>query len=384
MTLTHPLRLAGLILMILLAASPPEAQALSLGRLQGSAQIGRPLALTVQIQTDPGEDLSALCLEAEVYHAETRQDPRGVRVQADAAQPAMVRISSANGVDEPVVTLLLRAGCAQKTTRRYVLLADPPTDTVAPPALAASSAAPAVSTAPSAPDASSSAAVPVQTATTTVPHTKALKPPHRKSKRKVTKPRLTLAAPAPPASQPPSPPAKAGSVSLATTAAPTLGSASATETPTAAAQALAQERISLLERDIKAAQAAALRHEAALAGLQARLTKAEAERFPMEVIYALVGLVLACLTAVGWLWSRLRRVQADSGEWWSSSVMTPSAAFANSNLAAPVPAASPAPNPPGNAPPAAAAQPPDLNALIDFDLNQPKAPREPGETASKP
>jgi len=108
------MRLAGLILMLLLAAGPPEAQALSLGRLQGTAQIGRPLALTVQIQTDPGEDLSALCLEAEVYHAETRQDPRGVRVQADAAQPATVRISSANGVDEPVVTLLLRAGCAQK------------------------------------------------------------------------------------------------------------------------------------------------------------------------------------------------------------------------------------------------------------------------------
>jgi hypothetical protein len=275
-----------------------------------------------------------------------------------------------------VVTLLLRAGCAQKTTRRYVLLADPPTDTVAPPALAASSAAPAVSTAPSAPDASSSAAVPVQTATTTVPHTKALKPPHRKSKRKVTKPRLTLAAPATPVT--------GGSASLAATAAPPLGSASATETPTPAAQALAQEKISLLERDIKAAQAAALRHEAALAGLQARLTKAEAERFPMEVVYALVGLVLACLTAVGWLWSRLRRVQADSGEWWSNSVMTPSAAFANSNLAAPVPAASPPPNLPGDAPPAAAVQPPDLNALIDFDLNQPKAPREPGETASKP
>ncbi|MEI6759309.1 MAG: hypothetical protein WCO22_02550 [Betaproteobacteria bacterium] len=294
MTRTHPMRLAGLILMLLLAAGPPETQALSLGRLQGTAQIGRPLALTVQIQTDPGEDLSALCLEAEVYHAETRQDPRGVRVQADAAQPATVRISSANGVDEPVVTLLLRAGCAQKITRRYVLLADPPIDTVAPPILAASSAAPAVPAAPPAPDSSSSATVPVQTAAATVPHTKALKPQHRKSKRKVTKPRLTLAA----------------------TAAPPLGSASAAETPTAAAQALTQEKIFLLERDIKAAQAAALRQEAALAGIQARLNKAEAERFPLEVFYALVGLVLACLTAVGWLWNRLRRVQADSGEWW--------------------------------------------------------------------
>ncbi|MEY4268379.1 MAG: hypothetical protein RIS90_2914, partial [Pseudomonadota bacterium] len=132
MTLLCPPALAPLLLGLLLAGLVPDVRALSLGPLQGSALIGRPLELTVQIQAEPGEDLAALCLEAEVYHADTRQDPRSVRIQTDPAQPTLVRISATGRVDEPVVTLLLRAGCAQKITRRYVLLADPPVEPLAP------------------------------------------------------------------------------------------------------------------------------------------------------------------------------------------------------------------------------------------------------------
>jgi hypothetical protein len=158
------------------------------------------------------------------------------------------------------------------------------------------------------------------------------------------------------------------------------------------AQALAEEKIRRLERDMTAAQALAARQEAGLVALQARLSKAEAERFPVEVLYALVALVLACLTVVGWLWSRLRRLQADSGEWWSNSVMTQSAAFANSNQASPVTAASLAQNLDGNStragpvsgvapsvlpsgmPPPSDFQATDLSNLVDFDLNQSRQP----------
>ena len=139
---------------------------------------------------------------------------------------------------------------------------------------------------------------------------------------------------------------------------------------------------------MKAAQALAARQEAGLLALQTRLNKAEAERFPVEVLYALVALVLACLTVVGWLWSRLRRLQADSGEWWSNSVMTQPAAFANSDVASPVTAASLAQNLSGHStragavselapsalpsgvPPTADFQATDLTNLVDFDLNQ--------------
>ena len=390
---------------LLLAGLLPSASALSLGLLQGSALIGRPLTLAVQIQAEPGEDLAALCLEAEVYHADTRQDPRSVRIQTDPAQPALVRISSVNRVDEPVVTLLLRAGCAQKTTRRYVLLADPPAEPLAPGAVAvtplpqtAEAVAPtpaASATVPSAPEATASAqaatqgvrpaasapmrtaAVPERPGSTVLPAGGSLRPA-------TSGPRLTLSSPRPPASAASSPGTSPSAPALAT---PPLAPASAANAA-AEAQALAEEKIRQLERDMKAAQALAARQEAGLLALQTRLSKAEAERFPVEVLYALVALVLACLTAVGWLWSRLRRLQADSGEWWSNSVMTQPAAFANSDVASPVTAASLAQSLSGNntrsgpvselapsalpsgMPPTADFQATDLTNLVDFDLNQ--------------
>jgi hypothetical protein len=162
----------------------------------------------------------------------------------------------------------------------------------------------------------------------------------------------------------------------------------------AEAQALAQEKIRQLERDMTAAQALAMRQDATLVALQVRLNKAETERFPVEVLYALVALVLACLTAVGWLWSRLRRLQADNGEWWSNSVMTPSVNFAETGQAGPVTAASLAQSLSGDSTHAGLSSPPvsqaapsarpsatefqstDLNNLIDFDLNQSRQPPE--------
>jgi pilus assembly protein FimV len=390
---------------LLLAGLLPSASALSLGLLQGSAVIGRPLALAVQIQAEAGEDLAALCLEAEVYHADTRQDPRSVRIQTDTAQPALVRISSASRVDEPVVTLLLRAGCAQKTTRRYVLLADPPAEPLAPGAVAViplpqtaevAAPTPAASAAvPSAPEAPASAPAatqggrpaalaPVRTAVAPERIGSAVSPAGGSLRPATSGPRLTLSPPRPPASPTSSPGISPSAPALAT---PPLAATSAADAA-AAAQALAEEKIRQLERDMKAAQALAARQEAGLLALQTRLNKAEAERFPVEVLYALVALVLACLTVVGWLWSRLRRLQADSGEWWSNSVMTQPAAFANSDVASPVTAASLAQNLSGHStragavselapsalpsgvPPTADFQATDLTNLVDFDLNQ--------------
>jgi len=396
MTLPRLPPLVRLVIGSLLAGGLPGVHALSLGPLQGAAVIGRALELTVQIQAEPGEDLAALCLEADVFHAETRQDPRSVRIQTDPSQPTLARISSTGRVDEPVVTLLLRAGCAQKITRRYVLLADPPLESLAPmptasmtvptppvPAAAPSALAVPVSVplatpgdraAASAPGRPASAPAPARPGPAAVPANVASRPLASGS-------RLKLTAPRPPTSQP----------VLAPPATPPVLAASASEAA-ADAQAQVQEKIKQLERDMKAAQALVARQDAALVALQARLSKADTERFPVEVLYALVGLVLACLTAVGWLWSRLRRLQADSGEWWSNSVMTPSANFAETGQGAPVTAASLAQSlsgdsahaglssrPMSQAAPSARPSttefaPTDLNNLIDFDLNQSKQP----------
>ena len=124
------------------------ALALTLGSLQGPVWIGRSMDVALALYAEAGEDMAALCLEADVFYADTRQDPRSVSLSFKAGlpgQPAMLRIASAALVDEPMVTLHVRAGCVHKTSRRYVLLADPPLDLPAPapaPPLAASPPAP--------------------------------------------------------------------------------------------------------------------------------------------------------------------------------------------------------------------------------------------------
>jgi hypothetical protein len=147
------------ILAILLLGSAIDSSSLTLGRLRGAAIVGQPLDITVQAQLSPDENAGSLCAEADVFHADTRQDASRVRVNVDGgqSQTANIRITSSVPVDEPVVTVYLKVGCSnQKISRRFVMLADVPSEPVAAPSLpvvaapiAAAPQAP-VSTAPSA------------------------------------------------------------------------------------------------------------------------------------------------------------------------------------------------------------------------------------------
>lgn len=106
--------------------------------MRGLAVVGQPLEVSVPFQLDAEESASSLCIEADVFHADTCQEPGRFRVTVDAplqlSQAATVRISSAASVDEAIITVYLKAGCAQKSTRRYVLLADFPSEPVLPAA----------------------------------------------------------------------------------------------------------------------------------------------------------------------------------------------------------------------------------------------------------
>lgn len=108
------------------------ASALSIGELSGSAAVGRPLAVTAPIQLDePAQGNSPGCVSAEVLYGDQRLDSSRVQIdlQPDATrQVSWARITSAAVVDEPFVTLVLRAGCGRATSRRFVLLADAPRD----------------------------------------------------------------------------------------------------------------------------------------------------------------------------------------------------------------------------------------------------------------
>ena len=155
--MTQGLRMAvkAAIFCCMLLGGVAPALALTLGSLPGPVWIGRSMDVALALYAEAGEDMAALCLEAEVFYADTRQDPRSVSLSFKAGlpgQPAMLRIASAALVNEPMVTLHVRAGCVHKTSRRYVLLADPPIDLPAP--------APAPAPAP--PLAASPPALPVQ------------------------------------------------------------------------------------------------------------------------------------------------------------------------------------------------------------------------------
>ena len=117
-------RLLGLLLLL---GAALDSQALTLGRLRGAAILGQGLDVSVQVTPDADESAGNLCLEADVFYADARQDPARVQVSlepAAAGQPVNARIVSGVAIDEPMVTVYLRAGCAQKTSRRYVLLSD--------------------------------------------------------------------------------------------------------------------------------------------------------------------------------------------------------------------------------------------------------------------
>jgi hypothetical protein len=102
--------------------------AASLGRYSGAVIIGRPLDIRVQAIAGADEDLSAQCVQAEVFFGDNQIGPASVRTSIQRNAPdaeASVRVQTTIPVNEPIVSVQLKAGCVAAFSRRYVLLADP-------------------------------------------------------------------------------------------------------------------------------------------------------------------------------------------------------------------------------------------------------------------
>lgn len=331
----HRTKIVGLALLCVAFSSA----ALTLGRARGAVLIGQPLELVVQIQLDAGEDPSSLCFEAEVFHADTRQDASQVRVLVEAitsGQMANVRVLSSAPVDEPVVTVYVRTGCAQKTSRRYVLLADLASEVVAPPTVPVPRSVAAPAQAPIKPNLPPAAAKSPATASAAPPAAAASpakakrvatlkaaagrgddgKRPEVKISIDSAKPALTDKKPKPARSGGQSR-LKLDPVDLLSDRIANLDSFM-TFAPTEDAL-LNIKKVQKLEADVKAMRDATLKSEASLVDLRARLQKAEASRFPEVAIYGLMALVMACLAGLAWLWNRQRRAAPGSLDWWSDS-----------------------------------------------------------------
>ena len=364
----------SLALLILLAAV--QSQALTLGRIQGAALIGRPLAVSIAVQADAGQSLAASCFEADVFHGDNKQDPAGVKVRLEptaSGQGSVLRISSDTPVNEPIVTVYLRAGCAQAISRRYVLLADIVSEQAAPaiprvgavplvdPVTAPAGASPALraaqataplahsAPAPSAPDvagAGQGVAAPRAPGAGQIPAAAAAT--RRAAKSATAKPAPTRPAAAKPAAAAVKP-APAKPVAAAATAqddkaragrtggqsrlrldplellserVATLESVSVNApTQAAAREARDAQRLDSLEASVKSLVALAAKNEVSLLELRARLEHAQAERYNNPVVYLLLALLLLSLFAIAYLLSRSsRRARQEPAEqWWDGS-----------------------------------------------------------------
>ncbi|WP_188708989.1 hypothetical protein [Polaromonas eurypsychrophila] len=122
----HLLKKRGLLAAGLGICAAAGALAITLGPNTRSAVLGQPLDISVQMMLESGDDQQALCLEASVFYVDRQLDKSQVQVSLEKsanAQQTLIRIRAASPVEGPVVTVHLRAGCAQKTMRRYVVLA---------------------------------------------------------------------------------------------------------------------------------------------------------------------------------------------------------------------------------------------------------------------
>jgi hypothetical protein len=316
-----------LVISLLLCAS--ASQALTLGRMRGAALIGQRLDVTVAVQADPGEDLASSCLEADVFHADSRQDPARVRVSVESgtAPAGQVRIQSASPIDEPIVTVYLRVGCTQKSSRRYVLLADMPSD-VQPPAVALVRPEPArvepVAVAPPAP-APSTVAAPQAAASSAQP---AVAPQPRSATpavvSKAVKPKVAQDKPSrsKPATSAPAisfklklDPLEYFSDRVSKLDSAALLAQAAQASPDA-------QKMQKLETDVKALQAVATKSAANMADMRRQLELAQEQAYPAELVYGLGFTTLLGLLAAGGLWWRGRRAQAKASEWWDANEPT--------------------------------------------------------------
>jgi hypothetical protein len=130
----------------ILLSTALSSSAITLGQQSGAGVLGRPLDIRVQAILAPSEEATDVCLSADVLYGETKLSPGAVRATLQRATPdaqASVRVRTSVAIDEPVVTVLVRAGCTAPFTRRYVLLADPITEPAATTATAAAGGVPA-------------------------------------------------------------------------------------------------------------------------------------------------------------------------------------------------------------------------------------------------
>jgi hypothetical protein len=119
------------VLSLLLLCVPMSADALSLGRSRGAAIVGRSLDMSVLASLEPQDPTpESTCFSTEVFYGDTRVNGQNVIVSPLRTSPTelTLRVQSSKPIDEPFVTLYVRTTCGPSLSRKYVLLADSPSE----------------------------------------------------------------------------------------------------------------------------------------------------------------------------------------------------------------------------------------------------------------
>lgn len=347
---------AGLVLLVAAFGS----SALTLGAARSSVWIGRPLNILVNVQTGPGEDAAALCFDADVSYGDARQNAGGVKVLAEAsAQPGSinVRVTSIAVVNEPVVAVELRAGCQIKIARQYVFLADVQNELAAPPSL------------PTAPIVVAS--VPASPASMPLPMGRSSGGAARTTVSEVSQNGRASAATASsrerpkPAGVGKTPVVKSAKLGVPAAAVgkemagksrlkidladllaerdPTLRISSqlmSAPSDDLAVRARAAdlwnainmppelvlrdtERLKSLDKDLQSLRESVAENQKTTAELGAKLQKSEAKRSDKSLIYGLLALLFAAVSAAVYFWYRHREQEKNAAQWWKESVPAP-------------------------------------------------------------
>ena len=390
---TSCFRLKPLVVGGLLLCAALSSAALTLGRARSNVWLGQGVDVSIQVQLEANESLGNLCFEAEVFHADTRQEPGQVRVTVEAGAPAVVvRVRSAVPVDEPVVTVYLRETCATKSSRRYVLLAEVPAEgvnsnalTVLPQVMPASEstakpvAEPSATAAVSAVGAGGSVAVKRAPDGAVQSRTRPIVVSPAKEKNASASAR-GAAATSPPVVKPVAPrpvevpvkprlkidplesPGERGGSPAGGTQAPT---------PAPAQVSPDDPRLKKLEDSVQALLTLAAKNERGMADLRERLQQAEEAKYDNPLVYGLSALLLAALGGVAYLWRRQQQVRPEAALWPENEqetlpvrgVMSAPAMVSTSTAARYAPAAVTAPvyvtefQPQSDAPPSVDAEP---------------------------
>ncbi len=306
---------------------------MTFGRASGAVLVGQSLKLVVPIQMESGEGPSALCFDADVFYGDSKQDAGRVSVTSEFSpnsRSANVTITALSIVDEPVVTVYLRAGCENKTTRRFVLLAELATETSSQPKVSSAAQPPAIPRVASQASAvsteksrepSASSRKQVQVAAAVPPSEPAVVTRSSPSIKQplIRRPHLKLA---------PLDLAEDRDLTLKLSNALVIGE---TEDLEIRAMAVArwrslnatesdvlgmQNRSNALESDLKGLHDVTVKNRLILDELTQRLEKAETDRYTNSLVYGLIAMLLLCSLGLAYLWLRTQGSGRTTAPWW--------------------------------------------------------------------